>query len=172
MKLPLPQQRPVDAGEAFAQLCAKDHLNTDDLIMLALLEASGQSLYGAIADLSDSLEIDNREIKALLNQNGQEELGHAHRILKALSILTGNQYELPEDEHNPMVGAWPAQEFSAELMESFIQAELDGEAHYNRWAENETNKDVVKIYRLIGADERRHSERDKRVLEILQGHQY
>lgn len=169
MKLPLPQQCPADAGEAFAQLCAKDHLNTDDLIMLALLEASGQSLYGAIADLSDNLEIDNQEIKALLNKNGQEELGHAHRILKALSILTGSQYELPEDKFNPMIGAWPTQEFSVELIQSFIQAELEGEAHYNRWAENETNEDVVKIYRLIGADERRHSERDKQVLEILQG---
>lgn len=163
MKLPIPEQCPTDAGAAFAALCAKDRLEGSDLIMLALLEASGRSLYSDLAELSD-----NAEVSDLLNKNGQEELGHAHRILKALTVLTGNQYELPEDASNPLVGPSGIKALTPELMQSFIQAEIDGEAHYERWAANESDDEVAKIYRQNGADERRHSERDRQILAILQ----
>lgn len=160
----LPPERPRDAFEAFGQLCARDRLDTDDLKVLTLVEAAGESLYQSMAALSD-----NGEIQKLLNSNGREEKGHAHRILRTLQLLTGEQYELPEDSENPFIQPAPFEELSTELMEMFIQGEIDGEMHYNRWAEHEPNQEVAKIYRHIGADERRHSERDEKVLAMLQG---
>lgn len=160
----LPADRPRDPFEAFAQLCARDRLDVEDLRVLALVEASGEVLYQSMAALSD-----NGEIQELLNSNGREEKGHAHRILRALHLLTGEQYELPEDSENPLIQPAPFDELSRELLEMFIQGEIDGETHYNRWAEHEPNQAVAKIYRHIGADERRHSERDEKVLAMLQG---
>lgn len=160
--LQFPSGYPEAAGAAYANLCAKDRLELDDLRVLALVEASGKAGYGAIAELTD-----NAEIKDLLNKNGREEVGHAHRILKAISILTGTLYELPDDENNPLIQPSPVKAITPELVKAFIQAEMEGEVNYNRWADNESNEEVAKIYRLIGADERRHAGRAEQILALL-----
>ncbi len=160
--LELPASYPKHAGQAYGQLCAKDHLELDDLRVLALVEASGKAGYGAIADLTE-----HQDIKDLLNKNGREEVGHAHRILKAIAILSGTSYELPADEDNPLIQPSPITALTPELVKMFIAAEMDGEVNYNRWADNESNPEVAKIYRLIGADERRHAGRAEEILALL-----
>ena len=159
----LPKNYPENGGEAFALLTQKAKLDVEDLNVLALIEASGNASYSAIADTSD-----NEVIQSLLKKNGREEVGHAHRIMKALTLLTGDEYELPSDEENPLVSGAAAPALSIELLNMFIQAEYSGEPTYNRWADNEPNVEVAKIYRLIGADEVRHANRLEQVLEIFQ----
>lgn len=159
----LPKHYPENGGEAFALLAQKAKLEVEELHVLALVEASGSATYSAIANTSD-----NEEIQSLLKKNGREEVGHAHRIMKALTLLTGDEYELPSDEENPLVSSAPAPALSIELLKMFIQAEYSGEPMYNRWADNEPNAEVAKIYRLIGGDEVRHANRLEQVLEIFQ----
>lgn len=162
MELTLPAEYPTNPLIAFEMLAAKERLTTSDLTALALIEASGKSLYGHMAKLSG-----NRQISDLLNRNGQEEVGHAHRILKAVAILTGNHYELPEEDGNPMVGDCPFDELSAQVLENFIEGELAGEGHYNRWADNEPDEKVAKLLRQNASEERRHAERDRKALSLL-----
>lgn len=164
--LTMPSHFPQDTFEAFALLAGKDALDSDDLRVLALVEAAGRELYCSMAQLSD-----NSHIRELLNRNGQEEMGHAHRILKALYLRTGERYSLPEDEENPLVKPLPVERLSREVMEMFISGELDGGQHYNRWADNESNVEIAKIFRQNASEEVRHSERDKKVVEILEGEQ-
>lgn len=160
----LPASYPADAGAAFMQLSAKPSLDIDDLQVLALIEASGKSGYAGIASA-----VGNAEAAELLNKNGREEVGHAHRIAKALKILTGEDYEVPDDEQNPLVKHTPLDAVSADLLQMIVQSEYAGEGIYNRWADHQPNVEVAKIYRLIAADERRHAGRGEAVLALL-GH--
>jgi rubrerythrin len=162
VKITLPPGCPTDPNAAFEALFQKESLSIDDIKALTLLEASGKALYGHLADCSG-----NPEIRSLLNKNGQEEVGHAHRLLKVLHILTGQDYEIPSDTENPFIGPSPFTELTPELLENFIQGELDGEGYYNRWADHAGNDQVAGLYRQIGMDERRHSERDRQVLKLL-----
>jgi len=91
----LPEGYPNDARAALAILNARERLGIDDLKVLALIELSGESAYFALGQAAG-----NDEARALLERNGQEERGHAHRLLKAISLL-GGSFELPTPEANP-----------------------------------------------------------------------
>jgi hypothetical protein len=159
----IPVGYPTNQIEAFALLATRDKLSIDDLKILALLETAGEAFYFAAA-----AAVDNDEAKALLTRNGQEERGHAHRVLKAIALMGGEPYTLPDGEQNPYIQ--PLQldgMISTELLAMITKGEQDGDLQYQVWAAAEANEEVAKIYRQNGSEETRHGERVAQVATLL-----
>lgn len=161
----IPAGYPDNQIEAFALLASRARLSIDDLKILALLETAGEAFYFAAAEA-----VDNTAAKALLTRNGQEERGHAHRVLKAITLLGGEQYTLPEDSANPYIVPMQLDGmFNADLIAMIQKGEQDGDLQYQVWAaaEVEANPEVAKIYRQNGIEETRHSQRLAEVVALL-----
>ena len=159
----LPEGYPNDARAALAILNARERLGIDDLKVLALIELSGESAYFALGQAAG-----NDEARALLERNGQEERGHAHRLLKAISLL-GGSFELPTPEANPFYRPPVKMDGLGEnMLKGMEMAEMDGDVHYKAWADAEPNPDVAKIYRQNASEEWRHAERVAQVKALLQ----
>ena len=86
----LPDGYTADSQAAFALMKTRPRLSIDDLKVLALLESAAEQFYFGLAQ-----QMTNAEARALLTRNGQEELGHAHRLVKAIRLLGGETFELP-----------------------------------------------------------------------------
>lgn len=158
----IPAGYPSDQLEAFSLLATRDRLSTDDMKILALLEAAGETFYLAAADA-----VDNDEAKDLLRRNGQEERGHAHRLLKAIELL-GEKFNLPADADNPYIQPMDLDGIiNADLLNIIRQSEQDGDLQYQAWADAESNDAVAKILRQNGAEETRHGERVAQVVALL-----
>ncbi len=160
----LPSGYPTDQREAFSLLSTRAKLSIDDIKVLALLEAAGEAFYLAMAEA-----VPQAEAKALLARNGQEERGHAHRLLKAITLLGETGYALPENAENPYIQPMPMQgPISDGFFAMLQQGEQDGDLQYQSWADAESNAEVAKIYRQNGSEETRHAERVERVKQLLQ----
>jgi rubrerythrin len=160
----IPAGYPDNQMEAFALLATRQKLSIDDLKILALLETAGEAFY-----LATAAAVDNEEAKALLIRNGQEERGHAHRVLKAIALLGDAPYTLPTEEQNPYIRPLLLDGMiSAELLAMIQKGEQDGDLQYQAWAAAESNVEVAKIYRQNGSEETRHSERVAQVVGLLQ----
>lgn len=158
----IPAGYPADQTEAFALLGTKAKLSLDDMKILALLEIAGEAFYFAAANA-----VDNQEAKELLMRNGQEERGHAHRVLKAMSLL-GEDYSLPEDSDNPYIMPMDLTGIiNADLLGIIEQNEQDGDLQYQQWADAESNEKVAKIFRQNGSEETRHGERVAQVAALI-----
>lgn len=162
----IPAGYPDNQMEAFALLASRPKLSIDDLKILALLETAGEAFYFAAARA-----VNNEAARALLMRNGQEERGHAHRVLKAIALLGGEPYTLPEDADNPYIV--PLQldgMIDADLLAMIQKGEQDGDLQYQAWAdaESDANPEVAKIYRQNGSEETRHSQRLAEVAALLQ----
>ena len=158
----IPSGYPDDQIEAFALLATREKLSIDDMKILALLEAAGEHFY-----LAAAAAVDHPEAKDLLTRNGQEERGHAHRLLKAMALL-GEQYTLPADADNPYVQPMDLNGIiNADLLDIIQQSEVDGDLQYQVWADAEANDAVAKILRQNGAEETRHGERVSQVAALL-----
>jgi rubrerythrin len=159
----LPDGYPTDLGAAYGLLQSRPKLSVDDLKVLALIECAGETFYTLIAN-----SVDNAEAAALLKRNGQEERGHAHRLKKAIQLLTGADYVLPEGKENPFARDLPA---SIMVDEKFLAglegSERDGDAQYRKWADAESNGEVARLFRQNGAEEMRHGERAAAVRSLL-----
>jgi rubrerythrin len=163
MSANIPAGYPSTQQEAFQFLASRKKLGIDDLKILALLEASGEAFYLALAAVTS-----NDEIRALLTRNGQEERGHAHRLLKAISLLGAEPYVLPADADNPYI--LPMQLdglLNKDFLEFLEKGEMDGDLTYQVWADAESNAEVAKLYRLNGSEETRHGQRVAQVRELL-----
>jgi hypothetical protein len=57
----------------------------------------------------------------------------------------------------------------AALFPVIVQAEIDGDAGYQRWADREPDPEVARLLRLNGKEETGHGERVKQVMAILTG---
>jgi len=128
-----------------------------------LIEGFGEVFYEGLAASVDG------EAATLLRRNGQEERGHAHRVLKAIEIKGGAAFTLPPAAENPFVqvaGSYPA---SDEFLGMLVDAEVDGERIYLAWAEAEPDAEVAKLLRQNGREEMRHSERVAQARELLAG---
>ncbi|MEQ8233939.1 MAG: ferritin-like domain-containing protein [Gammaproteobacteria bacterium] len=151
----LPAGYPADAFEAFAFLKTRERLDIEDLKVLAMIECYGEAFYRILA-----AGVGDAQARELLERNGAEERGHAHRVLKAIRLLGGEPFELPPDEENPFMALAPAAvPADAELFALLEQGELDGDLAYQAWADAEPNAEVAALYRLNGREETRHSER-------------
>ena len=98
----LPADYPQDAFAVFEFLKDKKTLADEDFIVLALVESIGELFYQTLAR-----GIDNAEARGLIERNAAEERGHAHRMLKALRLRNGGQFELPPIEQNPFFALAP-----------------------------------------------------------------
>lgn len=158
----LPSDLPADFGSAFAKLSALSRLDVEDMKLMILLETAGEPLY---AKLAEGVEAD--AAKELLRQNGREETAHAHRLKKAIEILTGESYTIPSLEENPYGDAPEMGAVSAEMLQGLMQAEFGGDALYERYASNEENDEVAALLRQNGTEETRHGKRVEQVIEML-----
>ena len=158
----LPAGYPADAFEAFAFLKTRQQLSLEDLQVLAMIETYGERFYQVLA-----AGVGHPEARSLLERNGAEERGHAHRILKAIA-LKGGTFTLPADEDNPFMalapGSVPA---NAELFALLEQGEVDGDFAYQAWADAEPDAAVAELLRLNGREETRHSERVTAARKLL-----
>lgn len=140
-----------------------DTLDVEGMELLFRVECSGEDFYFALAD-----RIGNAQAADLLRKNGREEVGHAHRLQRAIAIKLGQEYE-PSAEMLTRFDIPLPDAIDAELFPLIVKAELDGDAGYQRWADRESDPEVAKLLRQNGREETVHSERVCRVQEILAG---
>ena len=86
----LPDHLPQTVDGASAHIYGVTKPTVDDLKVMVCLEAAGQGFYGAFAEGAP-----NDEVRVVFNKNGQEELGHAHRVSRALKLLYDVDYAVP-----------------------------------------------------------------------------
>lgn len=158
----LPAGCPTDAFGALDYLKTRASLSIEDMKILAMIETYGEVFYEVLAR-----GVADEEARKLLLRNGAEERGHAHRLLKAIT-LKGGTFELPSNAENPFnpfaLDQVPA---NSELLGMLQQAEVDGDLQYQAWADAEPNADVAQLLRLNGREETRHFERVAEVKKIL-----
>jgi rubrerythrin len=151
---------------AASQAVAKaKEMDVPTMELVFRLENSGEDFYNALAD-----RIDNEEAAELLRRNGREELGHARRIQRAIAIKLGQDWE-PSDAVMERFAIPLPDEISIDVFPAIVKAELDGDAGYQRWADNESDPEVARLLRLNGREEAIHGERVSKALEILQAAQ-
>jgi Rubrerythrin len=159
----LPAGYPQEAFEAFAWLTNRKQLTVEDMQVLAMIECYGEAYYFVLAD-----GVDNPEAKALLRRNGQEERGHAHRLLKAIKLKSGSDYTLPSSEENPFFKSLPKSLVcDAGIIAAFEQGEANGDLVYQAWADGEPDATVAELLRQNGREETRHGERVTEVRRLL-----
>lgn len=159
----LPDNLPADFAAAFAHLSACKKLSVDDMKLMALLETAGEPLYMRMAEMAPS-----GEAAELLRTNGREETAHAHRLKRAIELLTGEPYALPPMAENPYAEPPPLPALSREMLTGVMGAEDGGNAMYQGYADHEPNAEVAELLRQNGREETRHGERVARVIEILE----
>ena len=138
---------------AAMELAAMDALDVPALQLLFKLECSGEDFYNGLAD-----RVGNEDAAALLRRNGREEVGHAQRVQQAIAIKLGEPFE-PTPE---MLVRFPVplpDTISADLLPAVVQGELDGDAGYQRWADNEPDPEVASLLRRNGREETQHGKR-------------
>lgn len=79
------------------------------------LECSGEHFYNMLAD-----RIGNEEAAELLRRNGREELAHARRIAKAISIRLGHEWE-PSAEIATLLPIPMPDEISIEMFQGIVK---------------------------------------------------
>jgi len=160
----LPADLPSDFGAAFGRLLALDKLGVEDMKLMILLETAGEPLYFGLAE-----GVASEEARNLLRQNGREETAHAHRLKKAIEILTGEPYTIPTLDEN-LYGKPPAMgPVTPELLRGLIQAEFGGDKLYQTYAANEPNPEVAALLLQNGREETRHGQRVEQAIALLGG---
>jgi rubrerythrin len=150
-----------DFFSASAELAARTELDVPAMELLYRLECSGEDFYNALAD-----RVSDPRAAELLRRNGREELGHARRIGRALSIKLGREY-VPEGEVLERYSIALPDEISAALLSAIVQGEIAGDAGYQKWADNEPDPNVERLLRLNGREETLHGERVTEAIELL-----
>jgi rubrerythrin len=158
----LPAHLPQTVDGASAHIYTVTRPSADDLKLMVCLEAAGQGFYGAFAEAAA-----NDEVRAIFHKNGQEEMGHAHRVSRALKLLYDEEFEVPQPADNPYY-AWPKDiVLSKEMIDGIAQQELAGDALYELWATNLGHEEAGRLLRLNGREERGHGERMQRAAALL-----
>lgn len=163
MALDLPADAPKTTAEAFAYLAKLAHGATvDDLKILALVEAVGQKLYEDIANRAA-----HPEVKKLLLANGREELGHAHRVSKAIEILTGKPFPIPDIDQNPVYTGITPMPVTRAAFAGLVKAEFSGGDFYDGVASSFDNPEVIALFKQNGKEEVQHGHRVQQAIEFL-----
>jgi rubrerythrin len=142
---------------------ALDQLTVDAMRSLYRIEMGGEVFYAALAD-----HFGDPEVAKLLTRNGREEAGHARRLGKAIGIKTGAEFQ-PTPEMLEVRPARLPDDCGIEFLRTLVQGEIDGEAHYARWAAHEPDPQVVELFRRSGREESIHGDRVKAAIAILEG---
>ena len=146
---------------SLAELNALDVHDVDALCALFTLEMTGEDFYAALAD-----RVGNDEAADLLRRNGREEAAHARRVERAIAIKLGREF-VPTAEMLERTPITLPPSISADLLRMVVQGELDGDAGYQRWADNEPDPQVARLLRLNGREETIHGRRVEQAIELL-----
>jgi rubrerythrin len=158
----LPAHLPQTVDGAAAYIYSVTKPSADDLKLMVCLEAAGQGYYGAYAEATA-----NDEVGAIFRKNGQEEMGHAHRVSRALKLLYDEDFGVPEPADNPYY-AWPTGiVLSKEMIGGIADQELAGDVLYDLWATNLGHEEAGRLLRLNGKEEKGHGERMRRAAAML-----
>ena len=153
---------PKTAAEASTYIFSVTKPTLDDLKVMVMLEAAGQGFYEALCEVAP-----NAEIRALLAKNGQEEMGHAHRVVRVIRQLHGVDFAIPGPDENPYYGKPAGLVVSKEMLDGITQGEIGGEALYEGWAIALGDDEVARQLRRNGKEERGHGERAQQALALL-----
>src|ERR1700748_1520870 len=137
----------LDFFAASAQLAACEELDIPAMELLYRLQISRGAVYRAVAE-----RVGNEEAGDLLRKNGREELGHARRVQRAMGIRLGADYEPSDEVRTPFVIPLP-DVVSLKLFPAIVQAEIAGDAGYQRWADRETDPEIERLLRRNGREE-------------------
>jgi rubrerythrin len=154
-----------DFFSASVAIAGVEELDVAAMELLFRLECSGEDFYNALAE-----RIGNDDAAELLRKNGREEMGHARRIQRAITLKVGTEYE-PSAEMLERFEIPLPDTISVDLLPIIVKAELDGDAGYQRWADKEPDPEVAKLLRLNGHEETKHGERVAEALAILEASQ-
>lgn len=146
---------------ANASLAGAERLGVEEMQTIWRVEMAGELFYNMLAD-----RIEDEEAKDLLRKNAVEERGHARRIARALSIKLGHEWR-PTAEQQQLLDVPMPPVIDANLFAGVVKGELNGDAGYQKWADAETDEEVVRLLRLNGREETIHANRAQRVFEIL-----
>jgi rubrerythrin len=151
----------MDFYEATARIGAADTLDIETAELLIRVENSGDVLYNALAE-----RLDNEEAAELLRRNGREEVGHARRLMKVLSLKTGTEYAPSAEVLEKFTIDLP-DSVDASALPMIVEGELQGDIGYQKWAANETDPEVIELLLRNGREETKHAERIKQAIAIL-----
>ena len=161
--LEVPEGCPTTLFEAFAYVAACERPSLDTLRVMVMAEAAGKALYEDMA-----LGTGNSEVQELLRHNGREELAHAHRVAKAIHVLTGEVYPVPEPDENPyLVDPIPRSPISREALLKLAEGEFGGDYLYSKWADAIGNEEAAALFRQNGREETEHGARLQQAADLL-----
>ena len=150
-----------DFYTANLELAAATELDVDTMWKVFRLERTGHEFYEGLAD-----RIDHPEAKELLRRNGTEELAHARRILKAISLTVGEDVE-PSAEQLELHAVPLPDSVDAAMLELVVAGERNADAGYQAWADQVDDPEVAKLLRLNGREELIHGERVDQAIALL-----
>ena len=160
----LPAGAPQTIGAAFGHINAVTAPTILDLKVMVLVEAAAERLYHTSADGAD-----HPGVRALLIENGHEEMKHAHRISAAIKALTGEDFPPPAAADNPYLSAHiPTAKLTPEGLRAQAQTEFAGDALYGQWADSIGHEEAAALFRLNGAEESDHGNRLLQAAALLE----
>ena len=153
---------PMNFFEASMALGAAETLDFETAELLIRVENSGDVLYNALAE-----RLNNEEAAELLRKNGREEVGHARRMMKVLTLKTGTEY-VPSAEVLEKFEVDLPDSIDASALPMIVEGELQGDLGYQKWAAAETDPEVIELLLRNGREETKHAERIKQAIAILE----
>ena len=96
----------------------------------------------------------------------KEELGHARRIARAITIKQGHEFVPSAELQERFTVALP-DTIDPAMLPFIVAGEQAGDAGYQGWADNEPDPEVARLLRLNGREETLHGERVTQAIAIL-----
>jgi rubrerythrin len=158
----LPEHLPQTVDGATQHIYGITKPSADDLKLMVCLEAAGQGFYSAFAEAAPS-----DEVKAIFAKNGQEEMGHAHRVSRALKMVYGEDFPVPEHGDNPYYARPQGVVLSKAMLEGIAESELAGDRLYDVWATNLGHEEAGRLLRQNGKEEANHGARMQHAASLL-----
>ena len=136
-------------------------LEVPEMSLLYRIEMAGELFYNILAD-----RVGNETAAELLRKNAVEERGHARRLARMISIKLGYEWE-PTAEEAELLAVPLPETIDSKMFAAVVQGEINGDAGYQRWADAETDEEVVRLLRLNGREETIHAGRAQQVFDLL-----
>jgi len=155
------EDSPMNFFEASMKINEAEILDIETAELLVRLENSGDVLYNELA-----ARLNNEEAAELLRKNGREEVGHARRVMKVISLKTGTEY-VPSAEVLEKFEVDLPDSVDASALPMIVEGELQGDLGYQKWASHETDPEIIELLLRNGREETKHAERIKQAIEIL-----
>jgi rubrerythrin len=146
---------------ANAGLADVEKLEVPEMSLLYRIEMAGELFYNILAD-----RVGNDIAADLLRKNAVEERGHARRLARMISIKLGHEWE-PTPEEAELLAVPLPETIDSKMFAAVVQGEINGDAGYQRWADAETDEEVVRLLRLNGREETIHAGRAQQVFDLL-----